>query len=407
LTFLGTKLPSFRDAYDALDRLLRTQIGLKRVERITERIGGERVLERDAEVAAWSQRSLTEKLSAPAGVKSPNVVAVLADGGRLQLREADPNATSHWHEYKAGVVHSLQSDVHLHDPCASLPALFLQRERIDKLAREITPVAAGQAASTAHPRHTVDRSTAAVDPTETVLVSAVQLGSAGYLPPQVLERDVVASRRDSRTFGRQLAARAWSLGAFAAPRKAFVGDGQNWLWSEWERHFKAYGFVPILDFIHALTHVYAAALAGRTVPEGWPIYVRWITAIWQGQVAAVIAELATRQQALGLPTDDDGETSPRKLVSSTLTYLQNQQSRMNYPAYRRQGLPITSAHMESTVKLLNRRVKGSEKYWSEQGAEALLQLAADHLSTSQPLTEFWRTRPHRQPGYRTYAKPAI
>lgn len=120
----------------------------------------------------------------------------------------------------------------------------------------------------------------------------------------------------------------------------------------------------------------------------------------------MIAELATRQQALGLPTPHDGETSPRTLVSATLTYLQNQQSRMNYPEYRRQGLPITSARMESTVKRLNRRVKGSEKYWSDDGAEALLQLAADDLSTSRPLTEFWHNRPHRQTGYRTYAKHA-
>jgi hypothetical protein len=403
LTYLGTKLPSFRDAYEALEVLLRTKVGLKRIERITERIGAERVADREAEMAAWSQRPLTQKLAAPAGVKPPAVAAVLADGGRLQLRAANPDATSHWHEYKAGVLHRLASERHEHDPCPQVPELFLQHERIEKLTREITQVAArpetgGVAA---------DHSATGMNSAETVLLPAAELDSAGYPPPQVIDRDVVASRRDSRTFGRQLAAHAWSLGFFGARRKAFVGDGQNWLWTEWERHFKAYGFVPILDFIHALTHVYAAAMAGRTVTDGWPIYARWITWIWQGQVTAVIAELAARQQELGLPTDEDGETSPRTLVSATLTYLQNQQSRMNYPEYRRAGLPITSAHMESTVKLLNRRVKGSEKYWSENGAEALLQLAADHLSTSQPMTEFWRTRPDRQTGYRTYAKSAV
>ena len=79
---------------------------------------------------------------------------------------------------------------------------------------------------------------------------------------------------------------------------------------------------------------------------------------------------------------------------------------MNYPEYRTQGRPITSAHMESTVKQINRRIKGSEKYWSETGAEDLLQLTADHLSTSQPMTAFWHTRPQNQPGTRTYAKSA-
>jgi hypothetical protein len=35
------------------------------------------------------------------------------------------------------------------------------------------------------------------------------------------------------------------------------------------------------------------------------------------------------------------------------------------------------------------RVKGTEKFWCEQGAEAILQLRADLLSDDQPLDVFW------------------
>jgi hypothetical protein len=63
---------------------------------------------------------------------------------------------------------------------------------------------------------------------------------------------------------------------------------------------------------------------------------------------------------------------------------------------------ITSSHIESTVKQINRRVKGTEKFWSEGGAEALLQLAADHLSETNPLATFWRERPGRATGQRHY-----
>lgn len=403
VTYLGTKLPSFRDAFEAVNKILRTTIGEKRVERITERIGGERVAQRQSQIAAWSELKLTEKVAAPPGVKAPDVVSVMADGGRLQLRDSHPEAKSHWHEYKCGLLQSLSSEVSLRDPCPQIPEFFLNRERMDKLAREITHVAA-------HIDTPID--TRVPEESSTSDISAMVLGTEenrggiDYEPPQLMDRDVVASRQESRTFGRHLATAAWSLGFFAARQKAFVGDGQNWIWTEWERHFKPQGFVPILDFIHALTHVYAAAMAGHRVESGWSVYVRWMTAVWNGDVASVISELAVRQQELGLPTTEDGDTSPRTLVTKTLTYLQNQQSRMNYPEYRRLGLPITSSHMESTVKQVNRRLKGSEKFWSDDGCEALLQLVADELSTAQPMTEFWRTRSENQTGYRTYSKRA-
>ena len=131
VTYLGTKLPSFRDAYEALNKILRTTICEKRVERITERIGSERVAQRIAQVSAWSELKLTEKLAAPPGVKPPDVASVMGDGGRLQLCDSNPDAKSHWHEYKCGLLQSLSSEVSLSDPCSQIPNFFLNRERMD------------------------------------------------------------------------------------------------------------------------------------------------------------------------------------------------------------------------------------------------------------------------------------
>ena len=415
VAYLGAKLPSFRDAYEALDVLLRTTLSLQRVERVTERIGAERVVQREAEIAAWRALPLVQRDQTPEGVKAPAVAAVLADGGRLQLCQANPAARStssskvksHWHEYKAGVLQSLKSERHTADPCAAIPPVYLQADRIDQLSREITTLAAREEpAGPAGETPAAREEGVAPASTTAALIPPAEVLPHGYDPPKIIDRDVVATRHASDDFGEQLAARAWHLGLFAAIRKAFIGDGSSWIWTAWERYFKAFGFVPILDFIHALTRVYAAAMAGRSQTEGWEIYQRWITWVWQGEVTKVIAELAARQQALGPPTTSDGDTSPRHIVSESLTYLQNQQGRMHYNQYRQAGLPITSAHMESTVKLINRRVKGSEKYWSEPGAEDLLQLTADHLSTSQPLTPFWHSRPTQQTGLRHDSKHA-
>jgi len=119
----------------------------------------------------------------------------------------------------------------------------------------------------------------------------------------------------------------------------------------------------------------------------------------------VLAALHERQAELGLPEPDEPETHPRQVVARTLTYLRNQQDKMRYDDYRRQGLPITSSLMESVVKQVNRRVKGTEKFWSEDGAEALLQLRADQLSDDQPLEAFWQRRQEAATGQRRY-RPA-
>jgi hypothetical protein len=177
-------------------------------------------------------------------------------------------------------------------------------------------------------------------------------------------------------------------------------DRGSWLWTLFDEHFRPHGFVGILDIIHAVTHVFAAAMAGRERAEGWSIYRDWITKIWQGEVAQVITALEMRLAELGPATADESANSPRQIVAQTLTYLRHQREHMNYPAYRTAGLPITSSHMESTMKELNYRLQGTEKFWSDTGGEALLQLRADLLSDSAPLTTFWSTRQTSRNGLR-------
>jgi hypothetical protein len=118
-------------------------------------------------------------------------------------------------------------------------------------------------------------------------------------------------------------------------------------------------FVPILDFIHALSYVFAAATAGRKFADGWQCYMQWIDWVWRGDVARVIAALTQRQRELGTPTGEEATTSPRQVVARALVYLQNHQDQMRYAEYRRLGLPITSSYVESAVKPFNQRVKGT------------------------------------------------
>lgn len=402
---LAAKLPSFQSAQESIAETIEVELTIKRVERLTERIGSDRVDEREIETGRWQDLPLMERLAAPRGVKPPQVVCAMYDGGRMQRCDLPEDAKSHWCETKVGALLELKPAVHVGDPCPELPDTFRNLAKMDKLTREIHRTAAEQSAP---PGQVFQRADAESGKNEPALPDPIAEARAAVVfePPEVLSRDVLASLTNSTSFGQHLAARAWSLGFAAAPLKAFVADGQAANWGIWERDFKHLKFVPIVDFIHALTYVYAAALAGRTKEEGGPIYLRWITCVWQGEISQVIAELASRGAELGPPPADAGDTDPRQIIASTLTYLTNQQSRMNYPDYRRQGLPITSSHMESTVKQINQRVKGSEKFWTLGGGEALLQLRADQLSDTQPLSLHWIHRSRSATGKRIYTKAA-
>ena len=177
---------------------------------------------------------------------------------------------------------------------------------------------------------------------------------------------------------------------FGATRRAFLGDGLAANWTLQRRHFTS--FTPILDFVHALSYVFAAAFAGRSLTEGQAIYKKWIQAVWAGQVATILTELEARSTTLGSPPSECAESDPRKLVSESLRYLTNNADRMKYDQYRGKGLPIMTSAVESAIKMINKRVKGSEKFWSGPGAEAILQLRADYLSETEPMSRFWLER---------------
>lgn len=410
VTRQGTRLHGFEKAKESL-RDFGYEFNSKRVERQTERIGQERVAEREELLERYEQLTLTERCEGPPEVKPPDVVSVGYDGGRLQLTEVSENGT-HWRQYGAADLRVLKSEERARDPASELPEIFRDSSRMSRLVSEVSHKIAGTEAPENPADAGKDHATESriTDGLLSEPPSQVTRKTAGKRPsqPETIRREVLASRtKTAPQFGKLMAAYAWTMGFFQALRKGFVGDGSSAVWGIYETHFQPRGFVAILDFIHALTYVFNAAMAGRPADCGWKAFQTWIEWVWQGRVADVIRALELRQQELGEPQPTDGDSHPRQVLQKSLTYLRNQQDRMNYPEYRRLGLAITSCHIESTIKQLNYRVKGSEMFWAAEGAEALLQLSADLLSDSRPLDSFWQRRAKAMTGQRAYKRSAI
>lgn len=416
IVYAGAK-ESFREASASLQALAGFAVSPKEVLRVTERIGQERVAEREAEAQAYVSLPLKQKDESPRE-QVPQVVAVSMDGGRYQRidesgcaaeesQATEPSEVAasegkgrHWREYKAGCLLTLRSQTYAEDPCPEVPATFLNRERVAELAREVH---GSRAADRGRPH---ERARAEPTPSRPRGARRRRASARRARPgaPTLLVRSVVASRQTNVRFGVRLAAAAWARGFAQATRKAFLSDGAPGNWTVWQKFFSRY--VPILDWIHLVGYLYAAAMAGRSLAEGWPVYVEWITQLWRGRVPAVLEALRTRLAELGPAGANEAPTDPRAVLAETLRYVENNQSRMRYDEYRRQGLPLTSCHVESTVKQINRRIKGTEKFWSSAGGEALLQLRADYLSDTNPMDPFWQRRQAHATGQRRYTHAA-
>ena len=211
--------------------------------------------------------------------------------------------------------------------------------------------------------------------------------------PQRKVRTCVSSLCNSDAFGPMAAAEARRRNFFAADRRAFLGDGLKWNWTLHAKWFS--GFEPILDFVHPMTYVYEASRVVAEEDASWPLCQRWLEACWQGQVTSVLAELRVWQALHPSPPDEKlADNDGRTMVSKAATYLENNRSRMDYPKYRRLGLPVTSSMVESLIKELNYRVKGSEKAWTRDGGEWMLQIRNAVLcEDADRLSDFILNRP--------------
>jgi len=356
-------------------------ISPRTVNQLGAEFGGQLADARDRRTQAYRERPLPR---APAKVDAPPpLAAVFCDGGRMRTRAAGGGHgvhQPHWRETKNAAFHRMQSASHGVDPQPELPDCLRNQAYVEKLVSglkkaknpqpELTPAAPGDAAA------------AAAEPEE-----------AAAWRPQTLVRTCVSSLASSDEFGPHMAAEADARGFFAAAQRAFVGDGQAYNWTIHRQWFPS--FTPIADFIHVIEYLYEAAKAWEPdAASRWQRYVEWASACWQGGVDQVIAALQQRRPPPTPEPAPSGDTETDEVLRRTARYLANNRPRMDYPRYRREGLPVTSSLAESLVKQISKRVKGTEKFWDDgPRGEAILQIRAAVISQDDRLAKLLRERP--------------
>jgi hypothetical protein len=349
----ATATRSFEEAAKVLEIAASLKISPRHLQTLCSEVGDELVERRKARNRAYRERPL----NTPVRVADPPIPlgVVMVDGGRVQTRQPGngPGVRGQaWRESKTALFLRMTHEPADCDPRPQLPRCF------------------------AHPLE------------EAAGVTDVS-GPAGseHKPRTILFRTGLATLENSEDFAWQAAAAAEERGFFSADAKAYVCDGQAYNWTIHRRHFGS--FEPILDFVHASEHIHAAAAAAGRSGEGWA------EACWQGRISDVLAEIAERMNQLTPPEEPDKESDhPWCVLRREHVYLTNNQQRMDYPRYRKDGLPITSSPIESWVKQLNQRVKGSEKFWNDDGnAEAILELRSAWLGDDEALVKHLRSRP--------------
>jgi hypothetical protein len=169
------------------------------------------------------------------------------------------------------------------------------------------------------------------------------------------------------------------LGAARAASITFAADGAPWIWDRIPtivRLAKLQG-VPIhevLDCCHAAHHIsLALAAMGFSERQRMPLYREHRTLLRNGQWRRVVEELT------GL-ADMDTENEDAR---TEIAYLNKhgEAGRLQYPTFRKCGLPLGSGAIESGIRrVINLRLKSNGMFWREEHAEEMLQVRAQVIS---------------------------
>lgn len=143
-----------------------------------------------------------------------------------------------------------------------------------------------------------------------------------------------------------------------------VGDGADWLTTQFEEQFGGQGRY-LLDFWHVSEYLGAAAAVIQ------PGQARQ----WRRRQQERLLANNTRAVLRALAPHVEPEEQEEAPVRAAVRYLGGRRGQMDYAGARREGLPIGSGEVESGHRhVIQQRLKLAGCWWKEPNAEAMLGL---------------------------------
>ena len=353
MTELGAELGSFESASRVARKVTGSRLSTSTVKRCFVRAGRELVRERDEAAANYlGDRKRLKQVDGP----PPRLGVISVDQFHVQVRARGEGRGVHKPRYvqvQLGRLDRMLGQRYERDPEPEPPGVFRDVVRLERLCRELRR-------NRSEPSDGVGRKASATEQWrdgEAEKREAQKRRRRRHWPPKPLYTTYVATARNIHAFGPMLAAEAYRRRFAEAERAVFLSDGAE---PNWGLHRSFFPWaVPVLDFAHACTHLWEAAEAASAVLGGsWrEEAVRWVRALWQGKAK----ELVQRWQQL----EEELQEEAAVVLRRHRRYLERNLERMDYPRYRKEGLPITTACIESGCKRMGLRLRGTEKFWNE------------------------------------------
>jgi hypothetical protein len=312
---------TFREAAALLQTLAGVQVGSETLRTHAEQLGTELEGQQRRAMAHVEQRHTP---AADEHDPAPGVLVVEADGVLVRYVDRGPEG-SPWHEVKLGIVGGwtgARPEAHL-----EAPSYVAAREQATPFARRLATEAARRGSL------------------EVVGWRGHAADGGGH---EAILRSVVV-----------------------------IGDGAKWIWDEVAASFGTER-TEIVDWWHAADHLWelSSVLHGPGTPQAtaWAEQAKHL--LWRHGPVPLLALLRDTVA----PSAD-----ALKVLQRERGYFTANALRMQYPLFRRQGLPVGSGAVEGGAKhLVQQRMKRAGMRWSELGARAILHLRCQTLSSATP-----------------------